>query len=172
MYEGTLCQAYHSYLSTYVSGKICGPFLGCTVSSCKAKGVSQHQRAAPRQAVCRGESGRPHRRPAPPPRRLGPAGRGRGAITNLTILCHCTRNSVYFIGFTAPRKDFQVFIFLHGSGAHAGLLLGLGAEIRLRNVLKSVYETSCLRNVRTPLHDPGHQSMCCHSVSPLNQGTG
>ena len=35
--------------------------------------------------------------------------------------------------------------FLHGSGSHAGLLPGLGAEIRLRNVLKSVYETSGTR---------------------------
>ena len=34
---------------------------------------------------------------------------------------------------------------LHGSGSHAGLLPGLGAEIHFRNVLKSVYETSGTR---------------------------
>ena len=40
--------------------------------------------------------------------------------------------------------------FLHGSGSHAGLLPGLGAEIRLRNVLKSVYKISCLHLVEMP----------------------
>ena len=35
--------------------------------------------------------------------------------------------------------------FLHGLGSHAGLLPGLGAEIRLWNVLKSIYETSGTR---------------------------
>ena len=49
----------------HVFGKIFAPFLGCTVSPCK--GVSQHQRTAPRQAVCHGESGQAqswHHRPS------------------------------------------------------------------------------------------------------------
>ena len=88
-------------------------------------GVSQHHWVAPQQAVCRGESGRPHSCPAHSP--LVGSGRPWCNPPTLSLFCVISlgiQELGYFIGFRAPWKDFQVFIFYTGRVHMPGFCLG------------------------------------------------